>query len=259
MEQDEIVLAGGNTNQVVRIGDVVHRHPMRGSIAIEALLRELKSKGFQYSPCFLGRDEDGREMHSFVEGEDALSGQTFLSANILKQSVSALRAFHDLSAEFSFAQHDWQFSYPDQSRHETVCHNDFGPYNLIARNNQLAGIIDFDLCGPGPRIRDVAYLAYWMAPLSFAADDLMQHTYAELEAGCPRLHMICDTYGDIEVAELLNMVAEVLSFMGSFEQMQNLLGIEIANKLEEDGHLRHWRNEAQAFGQNQMRILAAFQ
>lgn len=259
MERDEVTLAGGNTNQVVRIGDVVHRYPMRGSSAIEALLHELNSKSFPYAPSFVGRDEMGREMHSFIEGEDTLTGKTFLSPTILPQAVLALRAFHDLSTEFLHADHEWLFSYPDQSRHETICHNDFGPYNLIVRNDQLAGIIDFDLCGPGPRIRDVAYLAYWMAPLSFAADDLLDHTNAELDAGCPRLHIICDTYGDIDIPELLEMVAEVLAFMGSLEQMQNLFGTQTAKELEADGHLTHWRSEAQAFVQNQERILAACQ
>lgn len=258
MEQDEIVLAGGNTNQVVRIGDVVHRHPMRGSKAIEALLLELKSKGYQYSPRFMGRDASGREMHSFIDGEDALTGQTFLSTAVLHQSVLALRSFHDLSSQFPLSAYDWQLSYPDQTRHETVCHNDFGPYNLIVKNDQLVGIIDFDLCGPGPRVRDVAYLTYWMAPLSFAANDLVGHTNAELDAGCPRLHMICDTYGDIDIQELLEMVAEVLSFMGNFEEMRKLLGAKTANKLDVEGHLSHWRKEAHAFCQNKGRVLAAF-
>ncbi|GLQ17164.1 phosphotransferase [Maritalea porphyrae] len=259
MAQDEIALSGGNTNQVGRIGNVVHRHPMKGSRAVEALLLELQRKGFKYAPHFLGRNDSGREMLSYIEGEDALVGQTFLSQPILLQAVEALQLFHDLSAQLLVAEHDWQFSYPDQARHQTICHNDFGPYNLIVKNGQLAGIIDYDLCGPGPRIRDIAYLAYWLTPLSFAADDLVEFTNAELAAGCPRLHLICDTYGGIDIQELLAMVAEVLSFMSSFEEMFKLLGEKTAIKLKDEGHLRHWQIEARAFVENQARILDAFQ
>ena len=34
----------------------------------------------------------------------------------------------------------------------------------------LRHLIDFDLAGPGPRLRDIAYAAYWLTPLSFYSD-----------------------------------------------------------------------------------------
>ena len=49
-----------------------------------------------------------------------------------------------------------------------ICHNDFATYNLIARDGRLVGAIDFDFASPGPRLWDLAYLAYRIVP--FAED-----------------------------------------------------------------------------------------
>ncbi|MGJ8528568.1 phosphotransferase [Maritalea sp.] len=256
-EQIEI-LAGGNTNVVFRKGNVVYRQPMRGSRAIEALLLYLQNKGFEYSPRFLGRDEEGREMLSYIQGRTAMDEKAPIPLGFLKKCTIAMREMHDLTAHFPFSEHNWAYAFPDKDCHDVVCHNDFAPYNLIIGEQGFSGIIDFDVCGPGPRIRDVAYFAYWMVPLSFTARDLQEATEIELGNNCPRLRVICDAYGDIDIAELLEMVQTVLEGLGSEENMLNIFGGEITAKLKQDGHLSHWQNEAVAFERNKARVLNCF-
>ena len=70
--QVEIPLAGGDvTEGVVRVGDTVRRPVGPHSPLVHALLAHLESIGFEGAPRFLGIDEAGREVLSYVDGEVA--------------------------------------------------------------------------------------------------------------------------------------------------------------------------------------------
>jgi aminoglycoside phosphotransferase (APT) family kinase protein len=128
-----------------------------------------------------------------------------------------------------------------------ICHNDFAPYNLINDGNEFTSIIDFDLVGPGPRIRDVAYCAYWMTPLSQIGIDTHQHALTDIQDGCRRLKLFCSTYGIAADTSLLDMVSEVLKHMADENAMIDCIGAENTARLKANGHLTHWLGEAQAF------------
>ncbi len=49
---------------------------------------------------------------------------------------------------------------------EVICHNDFATYNLVFDGEGVVGVIDWDFASPGPRLWDLAYLAYRIVPLS---------------------------------------------------------------------------------------------
>ena len=68
---DEVVLAGGTTNvgRVTRVGDTVRRPRRPTSEATEALLEHLEQVGFSGAPRYLGSDERGREVLSYIPGE----------------------------------------------------------------------------------------------------------------------------------------------------------------------------------------------
>ena len=70
MTPDEEPLAGGmdNAGQVVRVGDTVRRPIKRSSQAVHTLLLHLESVGFDGAPRYLGSDERGREVLSFIRG-----------------------------------------------------------------------------------------------------------------------------------------------------------------------------------------------
>ncbi|KOP63754.1 aminoglycoside phosphotransferase, partial [Bacillus sp. FJAT-21351] len=66
--KDEEILTGGNVSNVYRSGDTVRRELKPESRKIHDLLKHLESKGFSYAPKFLGIDEKGREVLSFIDG-----------------------------------------------------------------------------------------------------------------------------------------------------------------------------------------------
>ncbi|MEM7333497.1 MAG: aminoglycoside phosphotransferase family protein [Chloroflexota bacterium] len=258
MNENEIPLKGGNINDgVVRIGNTVRRATSAVSPTVHQLLLHLEEKGFKGCPRFLGIDDKQREVLSFLEGETAVNPSTWKNDQPLIHAAKLLRAYHDATADFPVDDSMvWGIAYPDPARHEVICHNDFAPYNFIYRSQIPYAVVDFDLIGPGPRLRDVAYAAFWLTPLSFHSAEQKAFTEADIRNDSRRLNLFCGTYG-IEVnAPLFDMIYDVLCFMGSKAQMENLLGQEVALKLENEGHLIHWQNEASAFQNNRSRLSA---
>lgn len=247
-DEIEVPLEGGNVNdEVVRVGDTVRRAMSAQSPTIHALLRHLEAKGFAAAPRFLGIDAQGREILSFIPGESGYPDYLWDGKAPLIAATQMLRAFHDAGQDFDAgAAANWVYSYPDATRHETICHNDFAPYNMIFRDEVPVGLIDFDLAGPGPRLRDIAYLAYWFAPLSFSSDDLTDYSLADLAKGSARLKLICQTYGIACDRALLDMVVAFLLRMGDEAAVVGMIGREAMERLKAGGHLAHWQREAMA-------------
>jgi aminoglycoside phosphotransferase (APT) family kinase protein len=84
----------------------------------------------------------------------------------------------------------WLNEYPDPERHEVICHNDFAPYNFVYSAGIPYAVIDFDLAGPGPRLKDLAYALYWMVPLSFNSGDQVDFAEADVTQRQPSLPTI---------------------------------------------------------------------
>lgn len=244
---EEHLLKGGNTNIVTRVGDTVRRQRSANSATIHVFLQHLESKGVP-APRFLGIDDAGREILTFIEGETGIPNTLWDDDDALKKSATLLRLFHDASLDFSPPETaSWAFTYPDAKRREVICHNDFAPYNMVFNDGLPVAILDFDLCGPGPRIRDLAYLAYWMTPLSFSSDDLLEHAERDVKSGCRRLRLLCESYGDQDAHEVLLMVSDVLHTMSDEAAATQMIGTEASARLRRDGHFDHWAREADAF------------
>ena len=73
-DRGEVLLYGGLTNagRVSRVGSTVRRPRRPTSRATWALLDHLERVGFDGAPRFLGVDDHGREMLSFIPGEAAI-------------------------------------------------------------------------------------------------------------------------------------------------------------------------------------------
>ena len=252
----EIPLSGGNSNEgIVRIGDTVRRTMTPESHSVHRVLSFLHKNGFKSCPQFLGIDEQGRETLTFIEGNCSITPEFWHSECYLTSAAILLRSYHDAVESFVAKDDDqWGYEYPDKTRHEVICHNDFAPYNLVYDDEGFKAVIDFDLAGPGPRLRDVAYAAYWLVPLSFHAEDMKVFTQIDVENNSKRLNQFCESYGIAADVHLLDMVSEVLHYMSDESVMIRSIGKEATAKLKAQGHLEHWSNEVKYFDQERSMI-----
>lgn len=195
---EEIVLAGGDMTAVVRVGATVRRTAGPWTPTVHAFMLHLRRSGFDRIPEPLGIDERGREILSLLPGAPAtypLPGFAWTDAT-LTAVARVLRAFHDASAGFDpGAEVRWQW--PVHEPAEVICHNDFGPYNLMFEDGELTGVIDLDLASPGPRVWDVAYAAYRFAPLTDPANPDAPFRGADEQRR--RLGAFCAAYGDARI------------------------------------------------------------
>jgi aminoglycoside phosphotransferase (APT) family kinase protein len=186
---DETPLAGGwMTQGVVRVGDTVRRPVCRNAEFVHRLLEHLSRVGFDAAPRFLGVDEDGRETLSFIDGTVPSDTRAILwDDDQLTAAARLLRRFHDATASSSL-----------RGTSEVVCHNDFGPWNLVWREGTPVGVIDFDNAAPGARIADLGY-ATWkhlhLGLVDISADEQRR-----------RLHLFASAYGEAADARLLQAI-----------------------------------------------------
>lgn len=192
----EQVLVGGTANRgrVIRIGDTVRR-PMRpASAATHALLRHLETVGFGGAPRFLGVDERGREVLSYIEGEAVVPPypRWAMTDTALVSVASLLRDYHDATLGFRADRHVWSDAVPRRYRRAGVTsHNDPNLDNIVFRDGRAVAMIDFDLASPGSRAWDVACAARLWSPLRSDVDI----KDARRGAGVERFRRFVDAYG----------------------------------------------------------------
>jgi hypothetical protein len=181
-------LAGGNLTAVSRVGDTVRRAAGPWTPTIHALLRHLRAAGITEVPEALGIDDQGREMLSYRPGKVANYPlpSWLWTDQILLQAGALLRRVH------------------------------VAPYNMVFESGRLVGLIDVDTASPGPRIWDLAYLAYRLVP--FVED-------AGLELGWPqraaRLGRLLDAYrADFTEADVLGVMGQRLHELAGFTDVR---------------------------------------
>jgi len=197
-------LDGGNSNSVQRIGDRVHRPSGPWTPTVHFLLRILRDNGIEEVPQPLGVDATGREMLSFIPGTVGhypLPGWVWSDA-ILEEASTLLRRMHDATKDLRFDDEVWQTAIHEPQ--QVICHNDFAPYNMVFDQGHLVGVIDFDTASPGPRVWDLAYMAYRLVPFGEDSGD----DAPVGEARIARLVAAIRAYGmDFELEEVLTVMA----------------------------------------------------
>ncbi|TDC49549.1 alpha/beta fold hydrolase [Jiangella ureilytica] len=212
----EIPLLGGDVSEgVVRVGATVRRRPVEGAAAVHAYLRHLEKEGFAHAPRFLGFDDRGREILTFLDGE--MGGRPLapwaVSEDALREIAVIQRKLHDCSADVPLPDGvSWPppvelpgvAPLPDHREADVVGHNDITFENTIFVDGRPVGIIDFDLAGPTTRVLDVVTTMRYWAPLTAPAD--RDPALRDADAG-RRMRIFADAYGldEVQRAQLLDV------------------------------------------------------
>lgn len=177
-------------NAVERRGDTILRNGGPWTPTVHRYLDFLAVAGVEGVPRALGMD-DGRERLSFVEGDVPLYPlpDWVFQDSVLEEGARRLRELHDASIGFRLDGAIWQAAMKVPV--EVICHNDFSPHNLAFQDGAIVGIIDFDMCSPGPRLWDIAYFATRAVPLTAATPD----NAPSMEDARRRVDLILHAYG----------------------------------------------------------------
>jgi phosphotransferase family enzyme len=194
-DRGEVLLPGGLTNAglVSRVGQTVRRPRHHTSASTWALLDHLQRVGFDGAPRFLGLDDRGREMLSFIPGEAAIEPYPHwaLTDQALVSVAELLRRYHDAAASFDADGFSWPEFVPPEFRDGLISHNDPNLDNVIFSGGVAVGLIDFDLASPGSAVWDVTCAARLWAPLRDDRDTPEELRGRTLE----RLRIFVDAYG----------------------------------------------------------------
>lgn len=252
MTDHEELLTGGNINKVVKVGETVRRES-KPNPYVSDLLKYLEKVGCPYVPRYLGVDEKGREILSYIDGvvpgNDYPEIEGYMWSDlVLVDLAKLLRNFHDETAGFTTSEMSLN-NYPDKSLHEVVCHNDVALYNVVFKDKLPVGIIDFDMAGPGPRIWDIAYTLYTSVPLAgfspgeedYAVVEYNKEDHASIRK--ERIKLFFDSYGMNVPIDLKEWVISRINFMCTTLSERAASENPAFIRLVKEGHLAHYKKE----------------
>jgi hypothetical protein len=210
--EEELALAGGMDPNagVVRIGSTVRRPASPSSGAVRALLLHLETVGFEGSPRFLGTDEKGRDVLSFIEGDVPLPPYPSwaLTDGALDDLGRLLHDFHEATADFdSSSTSGWSMEWSDPGGGPVICHNDLFPENVVFRDGRIVAFIDFAMAAPGRPLWDLAIAAQEWGPLHAPGFRLAHPDDLD---GVRRTGRLARAYGldPQEAEQLIDVIAE---------------------------------------------------
>ncbi|MGY4769915.1 aminoglycoside phosphotransferase family protein (plasmid) [Kribbella sp. CWNU-51] len=168
-------LTGGRITQgVVRVGDTVRRPTSKKSAFTRDVLQLLHRRGFEAAPRYLGRDDESRDILTYLDGWVPAKFQRWADNQVAAVGV-LLRAFHDATHGTPLAAH-----------HDVVCHHDPSPTNVVFRDDIPAALIDFDTAEPGSRLEDIGYAAWTWCIAS---------KYDDADRQAEQVRILVDAYG----------------------------------------------------------------
>ncbi len=266
MVSDEELLRGGvaNAGAVRRVGDVVVRPANEHSPTIQALLRHVRSAGFDGVPEPLSLDPVGDERLAFIAGDVAFPPFPTWSQtdDVLASTVKLLRRFHDASVDFvAPAGATWssEMADPDAGAgldgDAVICHNDVCPENVVFRDSVAVALLDFDFAAPGSRLFDLARLVLMTVPID-TPEDAARTGRRGLDPFV-RLRVAADAYGlPPDRAGLVDAIERNVASGGVFLQRRIDRGEKafLAMRDEMGGMARYERRRAW-FAANRERLL----
>jgi hypothetical protein len=192
---EEVPLLGGmSTPGVVRVGDTVRRPLNANSDYVHGLLLHLEERGFDGAPRYLGVDEKGREILTFIDGFAPPHNGFELTEEAVRAGARLVRDVHDLTQGTPFA-----------TGSEVAAHRNLSQPNFVFRDLIPIGIIDWDSTRPGTRIENLGdFLWAFVHPA----------VYGDGEPAARMLRAAVDEYGYRGDGLLEAMLEAVRRFVG---------------------------------------------
>lgn len=212
---EEVGLTGGRvTPGVVRVADTVRRPRGSHSDFVAALLRHLDRAGFDAAPRFLGVDERGRDVLSFVPGQSPDDLRPSFSDRVLVAAARLIARYHDAVRGCDLA-----------GREEVVCHGDLSPCNFAFADGVPVGIFDFDSAAPGSSLRELAYALFTWLNLGTDGPPLREQVRRALLMldgyGCSPSALLVDEMIDLTAAKRDWRLAHGMDEPGGWWDVQN--------------------------------------
>ena len=178
----------------VRVGDTVRRIAGSSRAAVRDLLLHLESVGFDGAPRYLGTDDEGREVLTWIEGDVPLPPYAAWSMTdrALADLGGLVRRLHEATATFRGTTADWSTQWADPGGGSVICHNDLYPENVVFRDGRVVALIDFAIAAPGRPLWDIAIAAEIWGPLG---DPDRRDQHPENLDGIARLGVLSRAYG----------------------------------------------------------------
>lgn len=204
------ILTGGYNSSPVREGETVVRAAGPWTPSVHALLRHLRSAGFDQVPEPISLSSDGStETLGYVEGTAGTYPLTASqrSDSALVSVASTIRAMHDASVGFGLPVDSvWQARTAIPAEIDCIGHNDLGPYNMVFSGTHVAAIIDWDFAAPSSRAWDLCYAAHRFVPLS-APVSAAAFGFDPLPDQAARLALFAEAYGgEIPPGDLIDLL-----------------------------------------------------
>lgn len=195
---------------VVRVADTVRRPAGPSSAAVRSLLLHLEDAGFDGAPRFLGVDDAGRDVLTFIEGDVPLPPypRWALTDAALSDLGRLLRSYHEATMGFNASSSaGWSDDWSDPAGGAVICHNDLFPENVVFRSGRVVALIDFAMAAPGRPLWDLAIAAQEWAPLH-APGARLDHP-GDLD-GIERTALLAHAYGVLphQAEELVDVIDE---------------------------------------------------
>ncbi|GAB3818058.1 hypothetical protein GCM10028799_23550 [Kribbella italica] len=136
----------------------------------------MERRGFAGAPRWLGHDDAGRDVLSYLPGAVPEKFRTWSDAQIGAAGALA-RELHEATRGSELA-----------GSSPVVCHHDLGPNNAVFRDDVPVAFIDFDLAAPGNPLEDVGYMA-WLWCVS------SKPTAPSAESQAAQVRVLANAYG----------------------------------------------------------------
>ena len=168
------------------------RHPWTPTV--HAVLVHLRSSGLTVVPAPLGIGVDHETVSALAGAAGADCWPHQATAAGLRSAARLLREIHDATVGFD-PPPDAVWALPPTEPREVICNGDPGPWNMVWLNGRAAGLFDWDLCHPGPRIEDVANALEYFAPFRDDAAAMRWHGFPAPPDRVGRIRTFCAEYG----------------------------------------------------------------